>query len=273
MKSSDIPTFFYGTAWKEERTAPLVRLALESGFRAIDTANQRKHYCEEAVGDALKQAVSDGLVSWEELFVQTKFTHLGGQDHRLPYDPEAAVSVQVRQSWESSLEHLQKVDSLVLHGPTRRFGLGPDDEEAWLEICKLKGEGQVGSIGLSNVSAEQVREFCGLGDRPDFVQNRCYASRGWDGQVRTVCKELGIRYQGFSLLTANVRELQHPSVLELARARSWSWPQLVFCFAIGIGMLPLTGTSNPTHMAQDLAVLGSQLEPEDLSFLESIASS
>jgi len=41
-----VPRFIYGTAWKEHRTDGLTRLALEVGFRGIDTANQRKHYFE-----------------------------------------------------------------------------------------------------------------------------------------------------------------------------------------------------------------------------------
>jgi diketogulonate reductase-like aldo/keto reductase len=41
-----VPRFLYGTAWKEHRTEGLTRLALEVGFRGIDTANQRQHYFE-----------------------------------------------------------------------------------------------------------------------------------------------------------------------------------------------------------------------------------
>ena len=45
-----VPHFLYGTAWKENKTKSLVTLALDQGFRGIDTANQRKHYNEAAVG-------------------------------------------------------------------------------------------------------------------------------------------------------------------------------------------------------------------------------
>ena len=50
-----IPRFLYGTAWKEDQTARLTGLALELGFRGIDTANQRKHYNEIGVGDAIQK--------------------------------------------------------------------------------------------------------------------------------------------------------------------------------------------------------------------------
>src|ERR1700722_7075483 len=99
-------SFLYGTAWKEERTAGLVEQALRAGFRGIDTANQRRHYFEVGVGEALAAAYRSGLVARDDLFLQTKFTYRPGQDHRLPYDPNASVADQVAQSMASSLEHL-----------------------------------------------------------------------------------------------------------------------------------------------------------------------
>src|SRR4029079_3850161 len=89
------PFFLYGTAWKEEATQSLTELALRQGFRGIDTANQRRHYFEAAVGLALKS----GVVPRDQVFLQTKFTFQRGQDHRLPYDPGAPIATQVAQSF------------------------------------------------------------------------------------------------------------------------------------------------------------------------------
>ena len=83
-----VPRFMYGTAWKEHRTEGLTRLALEVGFRGIDTANQRQHYFEAGVGAAIAAAG----IARDELFLQTKFTDVRGQDHRLPYDPDAPLA-------------------------------------------------------------------------------------------------------------------------------------------------------------------------------------
>ena len=99
--------FLYGTAWKEDETARLTELALAQGFRGIDTANQRKHYHEEAVGQGIQKATMSGLVTRDDLFLQTKFTFRRGQDHRLPYDADAPISTQVQQSFALSLKHLQ----------------------------------------------------------------------------------------------------------------------------------------------------------------------
>src|SRR5262249_16179204 len=124
-----VPDIMYGTAWKEDATESLVLGALRAGFCAIDTANQRKHYFEEGVGKGIARAA----IAREQLFLQTKFPFRDGPDDRLPYDPRAPIAHQVAQSFESSLAHLgtDHLDSLVLHGPTRRVGLGAEDREAW----------------------------------------------------------------------------------------------------------------------------------------------
>src|SRR5439155_13918294 len=127
--TAPVPDFLYGTAWKEDRTQALTELALRMGFRGIDTANQRRHYFEAGVGEGLAAAYRAGLVTRKDLFLQTKFTYAGGQDHRLPFDPAADLSTQVAQSMASSLEHLgtEYVDNLVLHGPASGRGWSTAD--------------------------------------------------------------------------------------------------------------------------------------------------
>ena len=257
----------YGTAWKEDRTRALVELALDAGFRAIDTANQRKHYVEAAVGEA----VAASGIRRDALFLQTKFTFARGQDHRLPYDPEASFGDQVRQSFARSLEHLQTdyVDALLLHGPWGGAGLAAADREVWGALAALDG---VRAIGLSNVSAEQVTAFSRLGPTPAWVQNRCYARTGWDREVRAVCRDLGIRYQGFSLLTANTRELAHPDVVAIAARVGRPVASIVFAFCAAIGIVPLTGTSDVAHMRADLACDDITLTAEEVARLDDLTA-
>src|SRR5687767_8673450 len=145
-----VPRFLYGTAWKEDQTQRLTELALQQGFRGIDTANQRRHYHEAAVGQAVAAAIAGGLVAREDLFLQTKFTFQAGQDHRLPYDPRAPISTQVEQSFASSLAHLNVdvIDSYVLHGPSQRAGLGRADWEAWQAMEELHTSGRARLLGV-----------------------------------------------------------------------------------------------------------------------------
>ena len=144
MPTSAIPDFLYGTAWKEDRTAALTELALRMGFRAVDTANQRRHYFEAGVGQGLAAAYRAGLATRADLFLQTKFTYRHGQDHRLPYDPTASLSVQVAQSMASSLEHLgtDYLDSYVLHGPSSSYEWTDEDAEVWEAMRKERDAGR-----------------------------------------------------------------------------------------------------------------------------------
>jgi diketogulonate reductase-like aldo/keto reductase len=193
-----LPTLIYGTAWKEDDTARLVRLAIDAGFRGIDTANQRRHYFEAGVGEALAGALAAGRLERRDLFLQTKFTYVNGQDHRLPYDPRAPLGTQVEQSLASSLEHLgvDYLDSYVLHGPSVRHGLTAHDWETWEAMERLHGAGKTRLLGVSNVSLEQLEElYAGASTKPAIVQNRCFATMGWGRAVRQFCSERQIIYQ------------------------------------------------------------------------------
>jgi diketogulonate reductase-like aldo/keto reductase len=274
MSTAQIPSFLYGTAWKKDRTAALTELAIRSGFRGIDTANQRRHYFEAAVGQGLAAAYRAGIVTRNDHFLQTKFTYQDGQDHRLPYDPVATLSVQVAQSMASSLEHLgtDHVDSFVLHGPASHSHWTTSDFETWQAMIKERDAGRTRLLGVSNISLAQLQQMARAhAEPPAFVQNRCYARLGWDREVRAFCRERNIIYQGFSLLTANVEVLRHPLIAGLATQLNASPAQIIFAFARQVGMLPLTGTSSADHMQQDLASIEITLSPDAVRAIESLA--
>ena len=268
MNEIHVPTFLYGTAWKAEKTERLTYQALEMGFAGIDTANQRKHYYEEGVGRAIKRFLETGIKKREELFVQTKFTFANGQDHRKPYDENAPYAIQVRQSFESSLQHLglDYIDSFILHGPFTGGGLTEADWETWGALESLQKEGAVKYLGVSNFDLAQLQELHGRAKlKPSFIQNRCFAALGWDKAIRNFCKGSQIQYQGFSLLTANRSELSQPSIAMLVKKYKRTIPQIVFRFTQQKGAIPLTGTSSRQHMQDDLNVHDFELTPEELA--------
>jgi diketogulonate reductase-like aldo/keto reductase len=131
---------------------------------------------------------------------------------------------------------------------------------------------ELDALEVSNISRDQLATLCDAAAvAPAFVQNRCYARTGWDAEVRALCRERGIVYQGFSLLTANQRELAGPTAAAIARRLGATVAQVVFGFAVAAGMLPLTGTSSRTHMDQDLAALDLALTEADVAAIERIA--
>lgn len=274
VNNTQVPRFLYGTAWKEERTKSCVTNALSTGFRGIDTANQRKHYHEVGVGEAIQEAYSSGGIHRADLFIQTKFTHRGGQDHRLPYDPNAPLSTQVVQSYRSSLEHLNTdyLDSYILHGPSQRYGLAPEDWEAWRAMEKLSTEGKVKLLGVSNVTLDQLKLVYQEAEvKPVFVQNRCYARTKWDQEVRKFCRDNGMYYQGFSLLTGNPEIFGNTLFRELMGRYQCTEAQLIFSFSLHVQMIVLTGTTDPNHMREDLLATSIRMEEQDVLTIESIA--
>lgn len=268
---SALPRFLYGTAWKEERTRALVLQALQCGFRGIDTANQRKHYHEVGVAEGVADFLRQRGLDRGALFLQSKFTHRDGQDHRLPYDPRADIATQVEQSFASTLSHFDTnyLDSYILHGPSSSTTLTDEDWEAWRAMEGLAQRGAAKLLGISNVRAGQLEAL--LRDAavpPRFVQNRCYARRGWDREVRRLCAQHGIIYQGFSLLTANPEVLESALLGQIGARTGLGPEQLVFAFALSARMLPLTGSSSEAHLLADLAAAEVELLPEEVAAID-----
>jgi diketogulonate reductase-like aldo/keto reductase len=265
------PRIIYGTAWKEVRTEALVRIAIQCGFRGIDTACQPKHYHEPGVGAAVSACLKDGL-SRAELYLQTKFTPLPGHDpKRIPYDPQAAPAQQVAQSFETSLRNLQTdyVDCLVLHCPiadTREAA------EVWLAMEAVHDAGRAKQLGISNCySLDYLARLHRTAKvKPAVVQNRFYAQTGYDGEIRTFCRQHRIVYQSFWTLTANPHVLADDRVKAVASQYARTPAQIVFRYLTQEGVVPLSGTTSESHMREDLEIFHFELtqgEREALSAL------
>jgi diketogulonate reductase-like aldo/keto reductase len=254
-----MPALLYGTAWKKERTAEAVQRALAAGFRGIDTACQPKHYDEPGAGAGIAAFLASpagaGLMRGD-LYVQTKFTPLGGQDpERVPYDANAAPRVQVAQSVRASLANLRTdvIDCLVLHSPIGERGVMA---EVWSAMEDAVDAGSVRSLGLSNcyslASFEELHSEARV--KPCVLQNRFYAQTGYDVALRAFCRGVGVTYQSFWTLTANPAVLAHAAVTEIAARHGRSPAQVLFRYLSHQGVVPLTGTLSEQHMREDLAI-------------------
>jgi diketogulonate reductase-like aldo/keto reductase len=258
------PRLLYGTAWKNARTEELVSLALRCGFRGIDTAGQPKHYNEAGVGAGIAACLVDGLQR-DDLYLQTKFTPIDGQDpKRIPYDPAAPLAEQVAQSFQSSLRNLQTdyVDSLVLHSPLRD---AQQQAEAWRALEAVVDAGGARQIGISNCySLAFLRALYDAARiKPAIVQNRFYAETRYDREVRAFCREQGILYQSFWTLTANPHILANEKIKEPARKHHRTPAQILFRWLTQEGAVPLTGTTSEAHMREDLAIFEFELNDEE----------
>ncbi|KAK0448715.1 NADP-dependent oxidoreductase domain-containing protein [Armillaria borealis] len=260
----------YGTAWKKERTTDLVVSAVLNGFKAIDTACQPKHYRlnaltrEDLVGNAMQTLKEVHGIERDQLFIQTKFTSIDGQDRSksLPYDPSATIPEQVRTSFEKSLANLRTayIDSYLLHSPLRTI---QQTLEAWRVLITLQDEGKIRMIGVSNTYDVGVLRALGQERQVQVVQNRWYEGNAWDQDVVRYCKTNGVAYQSFWTLTGSPSLLSHPSVLAISAASAMTPAQVLYGIVQMGGILPLSGTTNEVHMKEDVAVESSDLVSDD----------
>lgn len=250
-----VPRIIYGTAWKKADTARLVTLAIQSGFRGIDTACQPKHYDEAGVGAGVAAGLREGLTR-ADLYLQTKFTSLSGQDpDRIPYDREAPLPRQVAQSVAVSLKNLQTdyLDCVLLHSPMPTM---TQTQSAWRALEAFIDAGQVRQLGISN--CYRLDDLEGLYEsariKPAIVQNRFYPDTNYDRQVRAYCDQQQIIYQSFWTLSANPQLLAHQSIGAPAAAHKRTPAQILFRYLTQIGIVPLTGTRSEVHMRDDLSI-------------------
>ncbi|MGD9969552.1 MAG: aldo/keto reductase family protein [Sulfuricurvum sp.] len=269
-----MPALIYGTAWKKERTADLVEMAVKSGFRGIDTACQPRHYHEAGVGEALKRLGESGIER-ESLFIQTKFTPASGQDAAtIPYDPASALAEQVKRSFEVSKHNLgtDYVDSLVLHSPLFPYRNLSQVWEAMEFLYDSKG---VRQLGISNCYDLELLEklYADARIKPAVVQNRFYPDSGYDQDIRTWCTHRGIVYQSFWSLTANPHLLFSETVQSLSRAYGRTPAQIFYRFLNHIGIVPLIGSTSPQHIAEDLDIFGFELTSYEVDQIDSLLRS
>jgi diketogulonate reductase-like aldo/keto reductase len=270
------PRILYGTAWKKDDTESLVRTALLLGYRGIDTACQPKHYHEPGVGAGvasfLHRKAPNGKVSRKDLYLQTKFTSLSGQDPaRIPYDPKAPLAEQVRQSFAVSLQNLgtDYLDCLVLHSP---LPSARQNLEVWQSMESLVDAGGVRQLGISNCyQLEQLEALCDSARRkPAVVQNRFYAETGYDREIRAFCRQQGILYQSFWTLSANPQLLAHRTVRELASKHRRTPAQILFRYLTQNDIVPLTGTRSEVHMREDLAIFEFDLADSEREAIDAL---
>jgi len=248
-----MPQIIYGTAWKKEKTSAFVVQAVEAGFRAIDTACQPKHYFENGVGEALAILKSKGFKR-SDIFLQTKFTPLAGQDpNAIPYDKNASLKTQVAESFELSKKNLQThyIDSLVLHSPLFPFA---KLLEVWRAMELLYKNAEVLQLGISNCYDLSLLQklYKEAEIKPSIVQNRFYADTDYDKEIRKWSQENKIRYQSFWTLSANPQLLTNKTIAKLSLKYNKTQAQILFNYLHTQGVTPLSGTTSLEHMQEDL---------------------
>ncbi len=265
-----IPNMIYGTAWKKENTTNLVFEALKQGFKGIDTACQPKHYREDLVGLGLQKAYEIGIKR-EDLFLQTKFTPIDGQDQtNMPYLESDEIEIQVEKSFETSKKNLKTdfINAYILHSPVYP---GSKLQKVWQKMEEFYDKKEVGALGISNCYDLDVLKYLynNAKVKPTIVQNRFYAQSGYDKELRAFCKQHNITYESFWSLTANPNILASEILEDLALKYKKGVAEIFYRFLNHIDIVPLNGTTSTKHMIEDLKISGFELTNEEIKQISS----
>lgn len=243
-----------------------IKAALETGFRHLDSAELYR--TEDAVGDALKEALAAGTVTREEVFVTTK---LWNNNHR----PE-----RVKTAVEASLRRLQidYLDCYLIHTP---FAFKPGDElfpaneqgeliydkevtlvETWRAMEHLVDEGLCRSIGLSDITLEKLKEIVAVARiKPAVVQIECHPYLP-EWELLAFCRQHGIVLLAFAPLGHGMvpKITDDPVIKAVARRVGKTPAQVALAWAAQRGTAFLTTSTSPAHIQEnfDIAAL-----PED----------
>lgn len=225
-------------------TYDAVTKALHLGYRHIDTA--AAYFNEDEVG----KAVRDSGIPRDELFITSK---LWLQD----YGYDAAC-----KGIDASLKKLglDYVDLYLIHQP---YG---DVPGAWKAMEDAQKAGKIKSIGVSNMTPNIWNHFVPQFDTmPAVNQVECHPFFQ-QKQLREVLDTCGAALEAyFPLGHGDEALLTHPLVTALAHKYNKTAGQIILRFEVQEGFVVLPKSTNPQHMADNIAIFDFSLTDEDMA--------
>lgn len=231
-----------------------VRQALRIGYRHIDTVEHREsYYNETAVGEAL----DDADAPREDLFVTTKV------------HPGDLASNHVRHSVDESLDRLglDYLDLLYVHWPTDEY----DPVDTMNAFAKLREEGVIERIGVSNFTVDLLEEALAASDAPIFANQVEMHPLLPQRELREFCAsdDVDVELVGYSPIARG--DVEDVSELQVVAAKHDATPEqvsLAWLREKGVTAIPRATTED--HLLENWLSLGLELDEEDVETLDSI---
>ncbi|WP_210251422.1 aldo/keto reductase [Neorhizobium sp. P12A] len=259
--TGSMPAVGFGTLIPDPvATKQAVKAALAAGFRHFDCAER---YCnEEVIGDAFREAFSDGTVRREDVFITTK---LWNTNHR----PE-----RVKAAFEASRRRLQVdfIDAYLIHTP---FAFQPGDNQdprdvegnviydkgvrlidTWRALEQLVDEGRCGAIGLSDVSLDTLKEIVSEARiKPAVIQVESHPYLP-EWELLEYCHEQGIVLLAFAALghAMEPRVLEDPVITSIAESVHKTPAQVALAWAVQRGTAFLTTSVTPSRIQENFDI-------------------
>ncbi|MBB3399364.1 aldo/keto reductase [Rhizobium sp. BK060] len=265
----EMPAVGFGTLIPDPVVTRLaVAKALSVGFRHFDCAERYRN--EEAIGDAIAEAIAEGTVRREDLFITTK---LWNTNHR----PE-----RVKAAFEASCRRLQVdyVDCYIIHTP---YAFRPGEEmdprddnghvlydrevtliETWRALEDLVDSGHCRSIGLSDISLDKLKEIVANARiKPAAIQVEAHPYLP-EWELLEYCQANGIVLLAFAALGHAMEPnlLEDPVITGIAHRVNKTPAQVALAWAAQRGTAFLTTSVKPLRIEENFAI--STLSEKDM---------
>lgn len=241
-----MPQFGLGS-WQtpQDEAARVVQTALNVGYRSIDTAAVYGN--EQGLGEGLRAAHVDP----GQVFITTKLWN-----ERHGYD-------SALKAFDESLQRLglERLDLYLIHWPAPSRGLYVD---SWRALVRLKEEGRVLSIGVSNFEPEHLERIIGETGVVPAVNQIELHPRFQQQALREVHARYGIATESWSPLGRGAL-LDNPVVERIADKHGKTPAQVVIRWHLDSGLIVIPKSVSPDRIRQNFAVFDFELDAEDMA--------
>ncbi|EYC09633.1 hypothetical protein Y032_0059g2971 [Ancylostoma ceylanicum] len=244
-----------------------VDAALGAGYRLFDTA---KFYFNEAdLGEALQVCLPRHNLKREDVYITTKIYPTSS----------SGFYEEVERTVVESLNALQTtyLDLVLIHFPKTKESSTDDPNNAthrkntYLALEKIKANGKVRSVGVSNYEIHHIEEIKKYGqDLPAVLQVEFHPHFTRE-HLKDYCTSNGIFFQAFSSLARHNEELLgHENVRKLAKKYNTSAQIVLLSWALsqGVGIIPKS--AQPLRIAENMKTTEIQLDGDEIILLKNL---
>ena len=261
-----IPKLGFGT-WliADADAADVVYEAIKDGYRLIDTAEAYGN--ERGVGEGIRRAIGEGIVTREELFVTTKLAA-----EIKEYDGAvAAIDESLRKA------DIGYFDLMLIHCPQPwaryRDGSGykcfEGNREAWKAMEEANRAGSLKAIGVANFEQDDLEDLFEHGEiKPMVDQVLCHIGNT-PFELIDFCRSNDVLVEAYSPI-AHGAILGNATVEDMSDKYGVSVARLCLRYDLQLGTVPLPKSENPEHIASNTEV-DFEISEEDMDTLEAVS--
>lgn len=244
-----MPSIGFGTykSGSDEETAKIIKYALQTGYRQIDTASFYGN--EIGIGNGIKESE----VNREEIFLVTK---LWNDDHG--YD-------NTIKAFNKSLERLQVdyIDLYLIHWPNKL------NLETWKAFEYLYKIGKVKSIGVCNFKIGHLEELKKNAEIITMVNQVEMHPQNSKSDMLSYCEENNIQLVAWSPIMRG-KLFSNELMIDLAEKYNKTIAQIILRWHVQRGAIPIPKSSNEERIKENLNIFDFELSSEDMEIINSL---